>query len=159
MVKTKIQRERDAVYLYKRILKTIIYPLLGRKVTYLSDLDSIGHQFLKHKFKGVFPSDQIPKLTELQPYCILNLDKSTETGSHWVAIAKIPGKQKKVLFYDSFGRKGSKIIPKLELSGNGRVINTDDDAEQGVMETDCGCRCLAFLLLCEHWGLEKAKLI
>ena len=156
---TKSQKQRDAHYLYNQILKKIVYPLIGRQITYLTDLNSIGHKFLGHKFMGTFPSDRIPQLNNLSPYCILNLDKSTESGSHWVAIAKMPGKQKGVMFYDSFARKGSKIMPALLLSGNGRIINTDDDVEQKIMETDCGARCLGWLLLVEHFGYVKAKLI
>jgi len=153
------QAERDANYLYKKILKDVVYPLLGKQITYMSDIDSIGHRFLKHKFKGVYPSDKIPKLSDLTPYAILNLDKSEEPGSHWIAIAKIPGKTKKIALYDSFGRHHSKIIKNIELSGNGKIINSDPDAEQSFEENDCGSRSIGWLLLFENFGVKKALYI
>ena len=52
-----------------------VYPLIGDKTTYLSELLRIGKKLFGVKFKGVFPSDKIPKLNDLSPYAILNLDK------------------------------------------------------------------------------------
>ena len=151
-------KEKNAEQLYNQILTKQIYPLTGDKSTYMDDLDRVGRKLLSIKFKGVFPSDKIPKLNDLKPYCILNLDKSTESGSHWIALAKIHGKNSS-LVYDSFGRSNKKIIPALKNSGNGTIVDTDRDAEQEIIETDCGARCLAWLVLLDKHGLEKAQLI
>jgi hypothetical protein len=158
MKKSKLQKERDAHYLYNKVLKTIVYPMLGKQITYLSDLESVGFKFLKHRFKGVYPSDHIPKLTDLTPYCVLNLDKSNESGSHWIALAKIKDKDK-VMVYDSFGRKHSVIIKALQFSGKGRIVSTDNDAEQQIFQTDCGSRSIAWLLFVDNWGVKKAMMI
>lgn len=141
---------------YNKLLKRVVEPLTGDKTTYLKELNGVGKKLLRVRFKGVFPADKIPRLNDLSPYAILNLDKSTEPGSHWVALAK-HGKDS--VLYDSFGRHHTKIIPSLRYSGNGRIVNTDADAEQKVLETNCGARCLAWLLLVDKYGMRNALLV
>jgi hypothetical protein len=157
----KTKKEKEIELVYNKILKQIIEPLSGDETTYLTELNGIGKKLFGVKFKGVFPSDKIPKLNDLSPYAILNLDTSKQPGSHWVAIAKYPTQSKpKTLLYDSFARKGSKIIKSLSYSGNGRIINSDlKDSEQDVMETNCGARCLAWLVVVEKYGFDAAALI
>ena len=161
----KTQKEKDIENVYDNILKQIIEPLSGDKTTYLSELNGIGKKLFGVKFKGVFPSDKIPKLNDLSPYAILNLDTTKQPGSHWVSIAKHPpvrGKPRtdETLLYDSFARKGSKIIKSLAYSGNGRIVDNDlKDAEQRLEETNCGARCLAWLVVVEKYGWDLAKLI
>lgn len=150
--------EAKAEQLYKDTLKNIIYPLTGNKSTYMNDLDRVGRKLLGVKFKGVFPSDKIPKLNDLKPYCVLNLDKSTQPGSHWVALSKINGKNSCIL-YDSFGRSNKKIMPNLVNSKNGKILDSDRDAEQKISESDCGARSLAFLVVLDKYGVDVAKLI
>ena len=144
--------------LVEEYMTDVIYPLLGDQTTFLSQLDKVGRQLFGIKFKGVFSSDKIPKLSDLSPYCILNLDKSNEPGSHWVALVKLTNKNG-ALIYDSFGRDYKKIIPDVLLSGNGRIINTDDDCEQQIEETNCGQRCLAFIIVFDLHGERIAKQI
>ena len=139
--------------LYNYYLTQKIYPLIGDQTTYLSDLLGVGKQLFGVKFKGVFPSDKIPRLNDLSPYCVLNLDSSQEPGSHWIALAKLGDD---TLVYDSFGRNYKRIIPNLDYSQNGRIVNTDKDAEQDILETDCGARCLAFLTVVDKHGKEAA---
>ncbi len=142
--------------LYKTKLAEIEKYHVGDKTTYLNELNGAGKKILGVKFKGVFPSDKIPRLNDLSPYCILNLDSSKQGGSHWVALAKKDGG---AVLYDSFGRDNKKIIPSLQFSGNGRIIDTDKDAEQKILETNCGARCLAFLSIYDKHGYDYAKLI
>lgn len=133
-----------------------VYSLVGNKTTYLSDLRRAGNKMFHIRFKGVYPSDKIPTLNMLQPYCILNLDKSSEPGSHWIALC-YDGDE--TVVYDSFGRDYKKIIKNLRYSGNGRIINTDDDPEQQIHQTDCGARCLAFIKYYDVYGKEAAMKI
>lgn len=151
-------REKLVHQVYDRILKNEIYPLSGTESTFLSELNGIGHKLLGVKFKGVYPSDKIPKLNELAPYCILNLDRSTEAGSHWVALAKIPNSDDSIL-YDSFGRSHKQILPSLEFSGNGSIFSDTDDAEQRVEQNDCGARSLGFLVFFDRYGVKDSMLI
>ncbi len=142
-----------------------VYKLVGDKTTYDSQLADAGRYLFGIKFKGVFPSDKIPRLNDLKSYAILNLDKSTEGGSHWIAIAKVPCKSRDtsgentLMIYDSFGWSHRKIIPSLNLSGNGRIKNTDLDSEQDVLETNCGARCLAWLAVFDNFGADAAILV
>jgi hypothetical protein len=153
-----MMNEAKAEQLYNHILTKQIYPLVGDKSTYMDDLDRVGRKLLGIKFKGVFPSDKIPKLNDLKPYCILNLDKSTESGSHWISLAKIPNENSS-LCYDSFGRNNKKIIPSLQKSGNGTIQDTDRDAEQEITQEDCGARSLGFLVLLDKYGVDVARMI
>ena len=148
--------EKGANWLYERIFKRIIVPMVGNETTYQNELDKAGRKVLGTLFKGVYASDKIPMLNDLKPYAILNLDRSDEGGSHWIAIAR---DKDKTYIYDSFGRKVTKIIPTLYHSGNGRIINTDDDKEQEERETNCGARSLAWLLFFHRYGAKNAILI
>jgi hypothetical protein len=149
-------KEKHANLIYQKVLKDIITPLTGDKTTYLDELNGIGHKMLSVAFKGVYPADKIPILNDLKKYAILNLDTSKEPGSHWVAIAK---DKENTYIYDSFGRSNKKIIRPLSCSGNGRIIDTDRDVEQGLSETNCGARSLAWLVLFDKWGADVARLI
>lgn len=141
--------------LYNTILNDIIEPVLGDETTYSTDLNKLCKKLFKNKFVGVFPCDKIPKLKKGQ-YAILNLDKSNQKGSHWVSIYKKP---RKTIIYDSFGRDNGEIIPSLSKSGNGKIIDTDKDVEQSILETNCGARCVAWLCLIDGWGINMGMKI
>ena len=134
--------------LYNKKLDT-----LTQDTTYLDQLTEIGESNFGDKYRGTFPSDQIPKLRPTQ-CCILNLDKSTEPGSHWIALARGSGSQSYV--YDSFGRRGVTLIPALKWQMPGRVIDSDRDAEQGLVELNCGARCIAWLHVFYTQGVKIA---
>ena len=155
-MKKKKNKRDQADKIYNFILKNEIKPLLGFKATYLDQLDTVCNKLFGKKYRGTFPSDKIPKLNNIKKYCILNLDRSNQAGSHWIALAKDGDK---AYLYDSFGRAGNKIIPNLEFSGNGKIIDTDRDAEQGILEENCGSRCVAFLRVFDQYGADVAKLI
>ncbi len=145
--------EKYANEIYNSILKALDE---NYDMTYSDNILQLGNKLFKEKFHGVYPSDHIPELTKEKPYAILNLDKSTESGSHWVAIAKV---NNETYIYDSFGRKNQQIIPSLSKSGNGKIEDTDRDAEQKINELNCGNRSVAFLLLVDRFGINYAKLI
>ena len=157
MPKRKKTQKELAELEYNKILKDIT-DAMGDKSTFLSELNGVGRKLLGVKFHGVYPSDKIPRLNDLSPYCILNLDKSNEPGSHWVALAKLEDKNASVI-YDSFGRDHMKIIPNLQYSGNGRIIQPEDDSEQHVLQMDCGQRCCSFLLFLDRYGIKNALYI
>tara|TARA_R110000822_G_scaffold56916_10_gene143557 strand:- start:76 stop:534 length:459 start_codon:yes stop_codon:yes gene_type:complete len=151
-------KELKAEEIYNTYLKKV-YILIGDQTTYLSQLLGVGKKLLKVKFKGVYPSDKIPRLNDLSPYCILNLDKSSQSGSHWVALAKLPYPSTDSMIYDSFGRDYKRILPNVIYSGNGKIKNTDRDVEQKILQTDCGARCLAWLMIFDKHGPNVAKMI
>jgi hypothetical protein len=147
--------EKEAEHKYGEIMDEMA-PLVGTKTTYMNDLDLIGRTLFGLKWKGVFPSDKIPKLTKTTPYCILNLDESHEPGSHWIALARV--NKGEAMVYDSFGRPYKDIIPVLEKS-KGLILDTDLDAEQNIAETNCGLRCMAWLAFFDEYGADAAALI
>ena len=108
---------------------------MGDKTTSEGQLLKVGRLLFGDEFNGVFPADEV----DVKRYGIANLDTSDEPGSHWVAIVHIDGFY---LFYDSFGR-----------------TPWDDDAEQAIEQSNCGQRCLAWLVVVHNCGLEKALTI
>lgn len=156
MSHNKIKKQVESEY--KLYLKKIEDMMASNDTTYLSQLEKAGKQLFGVSFRGVFPSDKIPALNDLAPYCILNLDRSDEPGSHWVALCKIENRNESI-FYDSFGRCHTEIMKNLKFSGNGRIKNTENDAEQKVLQNNCGQRCLAFIKMFHDYGPEVALMI
>lgn len=139
---------------YNHYLK-LIEAKYGNKETSTNELNSIGKKLFKNKFVGVFPSDKIPKMKNNQ-YAIINLDKSDQSGSHWVSIVK---SKNGIYIYDSFGRRTIKILPSLKQSGNGMILETENDAEQKEIEENCGQRSLASLCVYDNFGHNGLKYI
>ena len=54
---SKSVKEKNAEKLYYNILTKQIYPLVGQKSTYMTDLDKAGRKLLGVKFRGVYASD------------------------------------------------------------------------------------------------------
>ena len=148
--------EKIAEEIYNNYLDSIHY-LIGNNTTYGTLLNKIGKQLFTSKFKGVYPSDKIPILNQLSKYCILNLDNSEEPGSHWIALALT--KNNSIMVYDSFGRNHTKIIPNLNRNEKRKIINVDRDCDQDLLESNCGQRCLAWLLVFDNYGPDIAKLL
>jgi hypothetical protein len=104
-------------------------------------------------FSGVVAADEISKLSPKPNMNIIaNTDPRGKSGTHWVAI-KIDNKAKTVEYYDSFGRKPTKLIDSeiKELFGK---LNTDDmykykyngKVNQDVTTDTCGYFSMLFLL-------------
>lgn len=143
---------------YEKYLSDIEKTMRNKLTTFLSELDHTGRVLFGHKYKGTYPRDLIPPLTDLQPYCIANLDRSDQPGSHWIALAKIQNKNE-YLFYDSFARHHSKIMADVEKLIGARIRNTEDDVEQDVLEQNCGQRSMAFLCVFDKHGANIAEYI
>ena len=98
-------------------------------------IDKIGLS----NFLGIYAWDTIPKMKNNQS-CIVNLDKSNQSGTHWISLYKY---KNKIYMYDSFNRKISDF----------RKVDIDSNMFQNSTETDCGQRSIAFLVLVEIIGL------
>lgn len=136
---------------YEKYLKDVESKMNKNTTTNNIELNHLCKYLFKNNFRGVVPSDKIPKLKNGQS-CIVNLDNSNQPGSHWTAVYKSKGK---TIFYDSFGR-GHKTILKPLKNTHKTIKNTEDDAEQNIVETNCGQRCIAFLLICYKYGINQA---
>ena len=131
------------------ILKVITEMIGHDNTTYSNELDDIGQFLFQDKFRGVKPINKIPQMSHNQ-YCILNLDRHDEPGSHWIGVVML--KNNKMLVYDSFGRKTKIIAPTLI-----NTTMTEQDAEQDDNQDNCGQRCLSFLYLYDQFGEDMAK--
>ena len=92
------------------------------------------------QFIGVFSRDKLPLRPKFRESAIINLDKESGTGTHWVAYRKIG---KLVKYYDSFGN----LTPPLELEKyfEGCNIEYNYERHQKYNTTNCGHLCLRFL--------------
>ena len=97
-------------------------------------------------YVGTYASDMIPKILPKPYSLILNLDKSTEPGSHWVAICKF----NELEVYDTYARENihqlSKFLKNKKYIANDRIGQSlDSDA--------CGQHCV-YYLHCRQSGLK-----
>lgn len=148
----KKKMEQRALHSYNTYLQSV-YKHLGSENTLTSTLNTFCKKIFGKKYKGTFPSDKIPTLDYRHPYCIINVDKHTEKGSHWLALAFRKGH---IYVYDSFGRSVKRLI------GNNwkkNMISTDPDAEQLSQQDDCGQRCIAWLMVFNQLGPSFAVLV
>lgn len=86
--------------------------------------------------------DQLSRMTPRQnECCILNLDSSQGSGTHWVAFVK---RGQHALYYNSFGD----IPPPREVTRylRGNSIEYNYDAQQSFDTVICGHLCLKFLI-------------
>lgn len=91
-------------------------------------------------FRGVFMRDELPEFP-LQLECgVINLDSSTNAGTHWVAYGKI---NDYVEYFDSYGN----LKPPQEfVKYMGEKIHYNYDNLQGNNLYNCGHLCLKFLV-------------
>lgn len=135
-----------------KILK-ILSNILPDKTTTNFDLDKAGNKMLGSSYLGTYAIDLIPKRLKKGECFIFNLDKSNQPGSHWMGAYCY--KDQHCLIYDSFGRKTNDIAYSVGDYIN--FVDTQYDPEQDKNETNCGKRCLSFLVLCDTFGYELAK--
>ena len=98
-------------------------------------------------FRGVFMRDTLPDKPREKECGILNLNKSSEPGSHWVAFFKDGDKR---IYFDSFGQVVPSELSKYlktstEFSEDKPVIQRNTDIVQKENETICGHLCLYVL--------------
>lgn len=114
------------------------------------ELDEMGKEI--KNYIGTYAYDEIPKEFKngnktLDKSCIINTKTRLEGGEHWLALIK--NNSGDVIMYDSFARKSEKLrLPN-------KYIETDSSIEQGLLESNCGLRCIAFLKCCDEFGIDK----
>lgn len=131
---------------YNNYLKIIVDELKNNSTTTDDELKRYCKNAFGEKFKGVYPLDKIPKKIKNGQTLIFNLDKSNQSGSHWMALFKINNKN---YVYDSFGRKSKELNVPL------KTIDAEYDAEQKMEQSNCGQRCIAWIACCYTISLEK----
>ena len=95
-------------------------------------------------FIGVFPIDSLPQVRHKKPLkLIVNLDPSTQPGSHWVAIYRRANGQ--AYYFDTFGRSPPPLIREW-LAQNSWDWKHFDRQIQGANDSvSCGYICMTFL--------------
>lgn len=125
---------------YEAYLKDVIKSLGHKNVTDNFELDKLGKKLFGAQFIGVFARDEMPR-NHGDKLFIVNQSKRSSGGTHWLAISGD-------LVYDSFGRN----------LGFG-MKRTEKDAEQDVLEDNCGQRCMAWLCVAYVYKNKLAKLV
>ena len=105
--------------------------VMGEATTSEDEIERAGKALFGGRFNGAFAADE--RFPEAG-YSIVNTETRQTGGAHWLAIAN-------GLLYDSFGR---------DQSG---------DAEQHVVQKDCGQRCLAWLCVYDEFGPDFAATV
>jgi hypothetical protein len=115
---------------------------IGNSTTTGNELDTFCKSYFGTQFIGVFPRNMKPRFSKTKTqYCIINTDPSHKSGDHWTAVANKGGQ---LYGYDSFGRDINALL-KMKRR---KIINTDmTDREQRITQTNCGARCVAWLML------------
>ena len=98
-------------------------------------------------FKGVFPSDKLPKfkIRDLPCVIIANTDPSDKPGEHWIAMyIDINGHGE---YFDSYGKQPTLSYFKTFLTLNTKGTYTwNTKPLQGPFSSVCGQYCLFYLL-------------
>lgn len=89
-------------------------------------------------------------------YMIVNNDFIGGPGIHWLACIK---QGKNLYIYDSFGRLGKNILPKLvdRMRQKGYIIHDADTSDQdqyGDTSVDCGHRACSALMIAHKYGIR-----
>ena len=127
--------------------------MMGKNITYENEINKMCRALFGKLWGGVFARDKMEKALSIPPnerlYYIFNLDTRAQGGSHWCACAVISGQ---VHIYDSFART-------IDVGVNNAQHSDLNDREQYVKEKNCGQRCIAWLLVCEQYGIKTAMKI
>jgi hypothetical protein len=142
--------------LNNKILKKVELKV-GNGQTSTTDLNEAGNKLIGKSFYGAFASDEFRGFENSRKrFAIMNTESSNSRsgGVHWISLVKLGNR--KILVYDSFGRSISRIIksPK-DWNGGKQIITPSPDPEQKNSESNCGARCLSFILLFKKVGLNN----
>jgi hypothetical protein len=143
--------EKDIEYYYNKILK-MVEKIVGKTTTNSIQLDNVGKILFNNEWGGIFSSDTIPLKSKMKKYSITNNKPREHFGEHWISLLK---DGKNIIIYDSFGRETKNLLPSYFKKNKNCIVDTDYDKEQNLLETNCGARCIAFLLFCKYFGVEN----
>jgi hypothetical protein len=122
----------------------------------LSDktLNTVCKKLFNSKFLGVFMQNS--NIPSKDGYMIINNDFIGGPGEHWLSCIK---SGKNLYIYDSFGRLGKNILPKLvaRMQQKGYTIHNADTSDQdqyGSTSVDCGHRSTSALMIAHKYGIK-----
>jgi hypothetical protein len=99
--------------------------------------------------------DRVPKCSKFPCSMVINLDKSTEEGSHWVCV--YARNRSNVYFFDSLGQPpNEEILQKFQC--NFKHVIYSNKTIQSLFSNVCGHFCIVFIYYMSL-GIEFNKLI
>lgn len=128
--------------MFKRALK-FVESVMGNGETDSDELEKVGKFLFEDKWVGVFASDEVDPTLQGEGYYLCNLDNHNEDGSHWTALA-VRGCV--IYYFDSFARTQRTTL-RLEDPHHVIVQEINPNIVQGARESNCGQRCLAWLMV------------
>lgn len=115
------------------------------------EIDPICDKLITN-YSGTFPSDKLPKIFYTSNFgnkcCIVNNKTIKQGGEHWLAL-------KDGYMYDSFSRQSEKLNDDFPVKWK----ETHPRVEQGLFETNCGARCISWLICCELYGTDATAAV
>ena len=131
---------------YEGALKLITQMIGSDSTTSNITLDKVGRALFGKHYAGAIPPSKLPPPAAFQ---ILIVNTKDGRGSHW--LLRFCDENRGV-WYDSFGRDVGTLIDNKYIREN-----TENDAEQHVLEMNCGQRCLAAAVVGRVLGVEALK--
>jgi len=110
---------------------------------------------LKPYFIGVYPSDMLPRVKSLPMGFIVNVDGSSEPGSHWLSI--FISRSGLGYFFDSFGRRPNVYKMYNYMNDNCSEWHYNTKQYQNVLSTACGYYAMFVQILLCH-GIDMRKI-
>lgn len=104
-----------------------------------------NHEITKSNFVGCFPVDRLPVIDILKYpefSLVVNLDVSTGPGTHWCGVYF---KNRKMYYFDSFGRKPTKKLLRKWFSNYVNVVYFNNIKHQKKTSLRCGGFCCWFI--------------
>ena len=121
---------------------------------YDDQIDNVMENYKNKGFKGVYALDEIDKIPVSNKMgVVLNLDKSNEPGSHWVALYIDADDDQAVEYYDSYGEDPPESLMK-DIKGLIDKINPstylkfkiNKIKQQSENSDSCGIMAMQFLI-------------
>ena len=123
------------------------------------ELEKYAQELKIPNFRGVYMRDTLPKKVKQYECGIMNFNKSSQSGSHWVAYYRDPHRR---IYFDSFGQVTPTEIQiylktNREFEQGEGVIQRNTDIVQHVNTHVCGHLCLFVLtsLSREHRDFQE----
>ena len=108
-----------------------------------------SHPWTRTSFVGVYPSDKLPMQKKNGIY-IINTDKQSESGTHWLLIRKWSGR---TVYLDPFGLQPLEGDVKEWLKG--QKVEISIKCIQSPSSTLCGVHCVNTAILLEYMSLQE----
>jgi len=107
------------------------------------------------RFQGVFSQGKPGLRLKKNSFLILNLDKPSGQGTHWVLASSLNGK---LIYMNSFGlAPDPQIITIMRGNKSTPVIQYSTEDEQPITSSECGEWCIAQANLLLEAGKKKGK--